>query len=80
MARAEPWNLTTYELCQHVTLNGIPAESSGITYSPVTNSLWVITRRPQAVMEYTVSGSKLREYPFKDLSDPEGDAPGRKRC
>jgi uncharacterized protein YjiK len=50
----------------------VPAEASGVTYSPVTNSLYVITRNPQAVVEYNLEGRRLREVPYKGLSDPEG--------
>eukprot|EP00873_Tetraselmis_striata_P027141 jgi/Tetstr1/447405/TSEL_034841.t1 len=67
-----PWNLTSYEFCRHVPLSGVPAEASGITYSPVTNSLYVITRNPRAVVEFNLEGKRLRSIPYDDLSDPEG--------
>lgn len=69
---SEPWNLKSYELCRHVRLRGVPAEASGITYSPVTNSLYVITRNPRAVVEYNLEGRRLRSIPYDNLSDPEG--------
>eukprot|EP00873_Tetraselmis_striata_P027143 jgi/Tetstr1/447407/TSEL_034842.t1 len=71
-ALAQPWNLKSYELCRHVRLNGVPAEASGITYSPVTNSLYVITRNPRAIVEYNLEGRRLRSFPYDNLSDPEG--------
>lgn len=66
------WQLENYELCRHEILSGIPAEASGVTYSQVTNSLWVITRRPPAVFEYDLRGRKLREVSHRGLRDPEG--------
>jgi hypothetical protein len=68
----EPWNLASYELCRHEILADIPNEASDVSYSQVTNSLWVITRRPQAVFEYSLSGEKLRQVSHSGLSDPEG--------
>eukprot|EP00873_Tetraselmis_striata_P016952 jgi/Tetstr1/437216/TSEL_025946.t1 len=69
---AEPWNLPTYELCHHSRLARIPNEASGVTYSHVTNSLYVITRRPSAVGEYSLRGDYLRMYSHSGLRDPEG--------
>jgi len=69
---AEPWDLPSYELCHHSSLARIPNEASGISYSPVTNSLYVITRRPRAVGEYSLRGDYLRMYSHSGLRDPEG--------
>ena len=73
-ADGKPWDLESYELCRHERLADIPNEASGVTYSQVTNSLWVITRRPPAVFEYSLSGKKLRQVSHRGLRDPEGDA------
>lgn len=77
---AEPWNLPTYELCHHSRLARIPNEASGVTYSHVTNSLYVITRRPSAVGEYSLRGDYLRMYSHSGLRDPEGAPPGTCMC
>eukprot|EP00951_Prasinocladus_malaysianus_P047978 scaffold653295_cov52-Prasinocladus_malaysianus.AAC.1 len=60
-AYGKPWDLSSYELCREAELDGIPNEASGVTWSPVTNSFWVITRRPQAIISYSIEGKKLKE-------------------
>ena len=73
-ANAGPWDLDSYELCKTIRLRGIDAEASGVTYSYVTNSLWVVTRRPRVLAEYTVGGSLVRTIDTLNakLRDPEG--------
>lgn len=74
-AIAEPWNLPTYRMCRQVRLSGVTHEVSGTTYNAVTNSLWVVTRRPRVIAEYTMTGRKLRTVGHNGLVDPEGAAP-----
>mmetsp|Transcript_14236 Transcript_14236/g.33691 ORF Transcript_14236/g.33691 Transcript_14236/m.33691 type:complete len:724 (-) Transcript_14236:261-2432(-) len=68
------WMLSDYEKCKGLRLRGIPAEASGVTYSPVTSGIYVITRRPRAVGEYDLSGRLLRlvNTGKARLRDPEG--------
>lgn len=77
LALAEPWNLPTYRICRQVRLSGVRHEVSGTTYNPVTNSLWIVTRRPPVLGEYTMTGRKLRTVQHSDLVDPEGTTPPR---
>ena len=72
--QAKPWNLRDYELCSSHRLDGIKAEASGVTYNPITNSIWVITRRPPVIGEYSMSGRKIRTISHEDakFKDPEG--------
>eukprot|EP00873_Tetraselmis_striata_P029222 jgi/Tetstr1/449486/TSEL_036577.t1 len=70
---AEPWLLSTYKLCERSRLSGISNDASGITYSISTGTLFVITRNPRKIMEYSVAGEALNEYRWdRSLRDPEG--------
>ena len=73
---ADPWDLRDYDLCSSTRLQGIKSEASGVTYSAVTNSIWVITRRPPVMAEYSMSGKFLRKISHEDAKfrDPEGES------
>ena len=72
--QAKPWKLSDYDLCSSHRLEGIKAEASGVTYNPITNSIWVITRRPPVIGEYSMSGRLIRtiSHEHAKFRDPEG--------
>ena len=67
-----PWDLSSYKLCKEVGLRGIDDNASGASYNPVTDSLWVITRTPKSLLEYTPRGELKREVSWSGFDDPEG--------
>jgi len=74
LAGAAPWDLRSYELCRSIRLRGIPAETSGVTFNPITNTVWVVTRRPRVLGEYSLEGEHIRSVDTSHarLRDPEG--------
>eukprot|EP00873_Tetraselmis_striata_P008584 jgi/Tetstr1/428848/TSEL_018835.t1 len=71
-----PWDLRNYDrICKKTRLSGIRSEASGLTYSPVTNTIWVVTLKPMGVFEYDIDGDLLRRVTNLDgfrFKDPEG--------
>lgn len=74
-----PWDLRNYDrICKKTRLSGIRSEASGLTYSPVTNTIWVVTLKPMGVFEYDIDGDLLRRVTNLDgfrFKDPEGMTP-----
>ncbi len=50
---------------------GLHANVSGLTYSPVTGTLFVAINRPAALAEITTDGRLLRRLPLPSAMDPE---------
>ena len=50
---------------------GLRANVSGLTYSPVTGTLFVAINRPAALAEITPEGRLLRQFPLPRAMDPE---------
>lgn len=72
---AVPWDLRDYDrTCVDRRLSGIRADASGVTYSPVTNTIWVVARVPMGLFEYDTDGDYLRRVDSGNLrlKDPEG--------
>jgi uncharacterized protein YjiK len=51
---------------------GLPENLSGLTYSPVTDSLFAVINRPPLIAEISLDGRPLRQIPLHGAVDPEG--------
>eukprot|EP00873_Tetraselmis_striata_P008589 jgi/Tetstr1/428853/TSEL_018840.t1 len=72
---ASPWDLRDYDrVCEETRLSRIRSDASGVTYSPVTNTLWVVARKPMGLFEYDIDGDYLRYVEVGNMrfKDPEG--------
>jgi uncharacterized protein YjiK len=63
--------LTKYKLEFETQISGIEDNLSGITYSPDTNSFWVIVNRPQRVLELDQQLQVKREIKLANFRDTE---------
>lgn len=75
---ASPWDLRDYDrVCEETRLSRIRSDASGVTYSPVTNTLWVVARKPMGLFEYDIDGDYLRYVEVGNMrfKDPEGAPP-----
>lgn len=71
-----PWDLRDYDrTCTKTRLRGIRRDASGVTYSPVTNTIWVVARVPMGLYEYDINGEFLRRVDTGNIrfQDPEGE-------
>ncbi|WP_067585944.1 SdiA-regulated domain-containing protein [Endozoicomonas ascidiicola] len=53
------------------TLDGITDNASGITWSPITNSLFIVINGQNEVFELTLDGDIVRRIPLKNFRDVE---------
>lgn len=51
---------------------GLSHNTSGLTYSSATDTLFTVINRPPALAELSTDGQLLRHMPLPGLSDPEG--------
>ncbi len=57
-----------------ITVSGISADLSGVTYNPLTNTLFMITNKSSKITETTLSGGFIRSITLNGFNDPEGIA------
>jgi len=68
-------NLSDYELVAGpITVGGISADLSGVTYNPLTNTLFMITNKNSKITETTLTGGFIRSITLNQFGDPEGIA------
>jgi uncharacterized protein YjiK len=65
-------NLDRYALAQTVTLPTIATDCSGVCYSPVTRTLFMIKNSSNSVYEFTEAGVWLRTITTTGFADCEG--------
>lgn len=53
-------------------VQGLTRNLSGLTYSPVTDSLFSVINRPAQLAELSTDGQLLRLWPLEGVDDPEG--------
>lgn len=64
--------LPDYELVLETTLAGLEEdETSGLTWSPLSGTLWTVTGQNPQLVEFTPSGLVLRRIRLNGFSDPE---------
>jgi uncharacterized protein YjiK len=67
--------LPAYRLeIQALEVDGVRENLSGITYNPVTESLWLIINRPAQLVELSSALNKLRTITLKNFKDTEAVA------
>ena len=59
---------------QHLAIDGIGDNLSGLAYNRDTGTLFGVTNRPPAVVELSTTGVLLRRMPISDAKDTEGIA------
>jgi len=69
---AQSVNLCNYELVSTTTIGAIPNDLSGITYNPLTNTLFMVQNGDPTVYETNLSGNVLREIELTNFEDTEG--------
>lgn len=69
---AQSIDLCTYGLVSVNTINAIPNDLSGITYNPLTNTLFMVQNGDPTVYETDLSGNVLRGIELKNFQDTEG--------
>lgn len=69
---AQSVDLCTYDLVSTNTINAIPNDLSGITYNPLTNTLFMVQNGDPTVYETDLSGNVLRDIDLKNFEDTEG--------
>ena len=57
-----------------ITVSGISADLSGVTYNPLTNTLFMITNKSSKITETTLNGQFIRSITLNQFGDPEGIA------
>ena len=74
-AETSGWDLREYEHCKKVDTTGLPGKVVDVTYSPITNSLWLLTVGHTELIEYSMEGYRLRTMSVFDagLYEPEGE-------
>ncbi|HMJ91885.1 MAG TPA: SdiA-regulated domain-containing protein, partial [Candidatus Acidoferrum sp.] len=65
-------NLDRYALAQSVALTNITSDCSGVAYSPVTRTIFVIKNSTNFIYEYSVTGTWLRTVSTTGFTDCEG--------
>lgn len=55
-----------------IKINGPLKNFSGLTYSPFTESLFLVTNRPARVLELGLDGKRIRTINLHGFHDPEG--------
>lgn len=64
--------LPDYELVLETTLAGLEEdETSGLTWNPLTGTLWTVTGQNPQLVEFTPAGLVLRRIRLNGFSDPE---------
>lgn len=64
--------LPDYELALETTLAGLEEdETSGLTWSPLSGTLWTVTGQNPQLVEFTPTGLVLRRIRLNGFSDPE---------
>jgi len=69
---AQSTNLCTYELASMTTIAAIPNDLSGVTYNPLTNTLFMVQNGDPNVYETDLSGNVLRDVELMNFEDTEG--------
>jgi len=69
---AQSINLCVYDLASTTTINEIPNDLSGITYNPLTSTLFMVRNGDPTVYETDLSGNVLRDIELKNFEDTEG--------
>ena len=70
------WDLRDYEHCKKVDTTGVAGGVSDLTYSPITNSLWMLALGTSVeLVEYSMEGYRLRDMGVVDggLHKPKGE-------
>jgi len=57
-----------------IQVGNISADLSGVTYNPLTGTLFMITNKNSEIVETTLSGSFIRSIILNGFNDPEGIA------
>ncbi|EXF43610.1 SdiA-regulated domain-containing protein [Pseudomonas sp. BAY1663] len=64
--------LPDYELALETTLAGLEEdETSGLTWNPLTGTLFTVTSQNPQLVEFTPAGVVLRRIPLSGFADPE---------
>ena len=69
------WDLREYEHCKKVDTTGVAGAVNDVTYSPITNSLWMLALGSSVeLVEYSMEGYRLRDMGVVDggLHKPQG--------
>ncbi len=70
-----PVGLESYRLAREpVRIKGVGDNASGLAYSPVTKTLFVVLNSPTVVVELSLEGVPRRFIPLRGFSDTEGIA------
>lgn len=69
---AQSINLCTYDLVSVTTIAAIPNDLSGVTYNPLTNTLFMVRNGNPTVYETDLSGNVLRDIDLRNFEDTEG--------
>ncbi len=69
---AQSIELCAYELASTTIINEIPNDLSGITYNPLTNTLFMVQNGNPTVYEADLSGNVLRDIELMQFEDTEG--------
>ena len=59
-------------LGQSLQIPGVTENSSGLTYSSKTKSLFVVIDSPASIVEFTPGGGKKRKINLRGFDGPEG--------
>ena len=67
--------LSSYQLdVGPIIISGLEDNASGLTYSPVSNSLFMVVNNPEKIIELSLDGDVLRTITLTDFEDTEGVA------
>jgi len=69
---AQSIELCAYEPSNTITISEIPNDLSGITYNPLTNTLFMVQNGDPTVYETDLSGNVLRDIDLMNFEDTEG--------
>ncbi len=65
-----PQTINSYKLQKTITIKGID-DLSGITYSPHTQTYWIVNKAPSLLLEINDKGKILRRISFSKIHDTE---------
>ncbi len=67
--------LASYQLVgEPIIISGLEDNASGLTYSPASNSLFMVVNNPEKVIELSLDGNVLRTITLTGFEDTEGIA------
>ena len=71
-SRENIFSLSNYDVIKTIKVEGIEDDLSGITYSPVSDSLFAVINEPPMLVELDKSGNVIRNIELIGFDDTEG--------